>query len=189
MKGGYQAHFPSTLCKHPLEVTLCSQQGTAYMDLHPGNSVDCDNIQCQSSRVNVRLRMDLAFPLKRFCTVHVFSMSPASCVFSKITVNVVKIVVRNRRGLVRGEAEMVHGSWVTALKAIFLCYAILIWGSNKRWFMNLRRTPVWITSIPFRTFYLYFLNVTILRSFFFFFRVNPRLMIPGRGRGSDYGSS
>lgn len=54
------------------------------------------------------------------------------CVFSKITLNVVKIVVKNRSGLVSGEAEMVHGSWVTALKAVFLCYAILIWGSNKR---------------------------------------------------------
>lgn len=46
---------------------------------------------------------------------------------------------------------------------------------------------MWITSIPFRTFYLYFLNVTILREFFF--QSQPQINDSWEDRSSDYDSS
>ena len=49
-----------------------------------------------------------------------------------------------------------------------------------------KRAPVWITSIPFRTFYLYFLNVTILNDFF---QSQPQINDSWEDRGSDYEST
>lgn len=108
---------------------------------------------------------------KMLCTAQASPCSPGTCVLAKTVLDIQKTVFKTRRGFVRGGSWGARGSRAATVEAGGLSFALPETRSSKKLGFTGQGGPVWVTSVPFRTFNLYFLNVTLLNDFC---RVSPR---------------
>ena len=108
---------------------------------------------------------------KMLCTAQASPCSLGTCVLAKTVLDIQTTVFKPEGVLYMGGSRGARGSRAATVEAGGLGRALPETRSPKKLGFTRQWGPVWVTSVPFRTFNLYFLNVTLLNDFC---RVSPR---------------